>query len=143
VIEAFNSLLEYLKAQPLISAGLTIFSLASLILGAIGTPWIVSRMRPDFFTAQSWRQPLPLLVLKNTMGFVLLLAGAAMLFLPGQGLITILLGLAIMNFPYKYRLLNMIARQPAVWSALNQWRRKYGKEEFIKPNGEQTSINAD
>lgn len=42
--------------------------------------------------------------LRNVLGAILLVAGIAMLVLPGQGVPTILISLGLMNFPGKYRL---------------------------------------
>ena len=39
---------------------------------------------------------------KNLLGATLVLAGLLMLFLPGQGVITLLAGLMIMNYPGKF-----------------------------------------
>jgi hypothetical protein len=53
---------------------------------------------------------------------MLILAGIAMLVLPGQGTVTILIGLALTNFPGKYALERRIASQPAVRATLNKIR---------------------
>jgi hypothetical protein len=61
-------------------------------------------------------------LLKNLLGVALVLAGVAMLVLPGQGVLTILLGLMFMNFPGKRRLEQRIVQQPTVFQAMN-WMR--------------------
>ena len=39
------------------------------------------------------------LVIKNTVGLIFLLAGIAMLVLPGQGLLTMVIGVSLLDFP--------------------------------------------
>lgn len=69
-------------------------------------------------------------VVRNLLGFILFLAGVAMLVLPGQGILTILIGLCLIDFPGKTRLIHSFTRQVKVQKALNWIRRKGGKEEF-------------
>jgi len=70
-------------------------------------------------------------LLRNIVGFTLLLAGVAMLFLPGQGLITIIVGIALMDFPYKKKLIYALSRSIAVQKSLNWLRKKTKKAPFI------------
>jgi hypothetical protein len=97
-------------------------------------PWLVIRIPTDYFVhrrhwADRWeiRHPLlrlTVLVVKNMIGVVLVLAGVAMLVLPGQGILTILIGLMCLDFPGKYALEQYIARQRPVIGALNWIRLK-------------------
>jgi hypothetical protein len=61
---------------------------------------------------------------KNLLGLVFVLAGVAMLVLPGQGILTILIGLMLMNFPGKRGLEQRLVQQPSVWRAINWIRSK-------------------
>ncbi|WP_136798253.1 PGPGW domain-containing protein [Desulfosediminicola ganghwensis] len=70
-------------------------------------------------------------LLRNFIGLLLLLAGIVMLFLPGQGLITIIIGIALMDFPYKKQLIYTLTRAKAVQKSLNWLRKKTRKEPFI------------
>ena len=45
--------------------------------------------------------------LRNAVGLVLVTAGLAMLVLPGQGIITLLVGIILMDFPGKHRLVEL------------------------------------
>ena len=74
-----------------------------------------------------------LMGLKNLLGFTLVLAGVAMIFLPGQGVLTIVVGLGLMNFPGKYKLERRLIRIPAVHLSIN-WMRKQGhKKPLLVP----------
>ncbi len=69
-----------------------------------------------------------LLALKNLTGFVLFVFGIILLFIPGQGLLTIFAGLMLMNFPGKRRLELSIVRRKKVLNSINWIREKAGKE---------------
>jgi len=53
-----------------------------------------------------------------------------MLFLPGQGLLTIIGGLFLMNFPYKYQIEKWVINKPIMLKTFNLIRRKAKKEPF-------------
>jgi hypothetical protein len=67
---------------------------------------------------------------KNLLGVVFVLAGIAMLVLPGQGLLTILMGLLLVEFPGKRRLELALVRRPAIRSFLDRMRARKGKPPF-------------
>ena len=69
----------------------------------------------------------PYLVFKNLFGAVFILVGLAMLVLPGQGLLTLVMGLALLNFPGKRRLIRRIVTQKRIFSAINRLRAKADK----------------
>jgi hypothetical protein len=58
-------------------------------------------------------------------------AGIAMLVLPGQGVLTMLLGVMLMNFPGKYELERQIIQQPTILKALNWMRRRANRPDLI------------
>ena len=77
----------------------------------------------SYFTRHRTAANLLLVILKNSLGLVLALLGVVMLFTPGQGLLTLLAGLALMNFPGKYRLERRLALSPGVLKGIN-WMRE-------------------
>ncbi len=99
-------------------------------------PILVIRIPEDYFVSRkrgrsSWRSmhPVPglaLLVAKNVCGAILVLAGLAMLVLPGQGILTIVLGIMLLNFPGKYRLERRLARLRPVARSINWIRDRAG-----------------
>jgi len=115
---------------------LGVVSLASVVVSLVVIPMLIARLPADYF-AHRRRQPLAderrsllqLLgaVVKNLVGGLLVLAGIVMLALPGQGVLTILIGLTIMNFPGKYQLERWLVAKPAILKALNWIRAKTGK----------------
>ncbi len=70
-------------------------------------------------------------LVKIFFGLCLLLSGLVMLVLPGQGIITILLGLGLLPFPGKHKLEHNLLSRGSVRSTLNWMRKKAKKEPFI------------
>ena len=118
-------------------------SLLSFIIGLVSMPMLVARIPVDYFShhkrhrmADSSRHPLSRLVitsLKNLLGAILLLVGFIMLFTPGQGLLSILFGLMIMNYPGKYRLERWIINRPLIFSTVNAMREKQSQPPLLSP----------
>jgi hypothetical protein len=119
-------------------AALGLFSVLFFVSGVVAVPWIVARLPADHFVgrapgsvARSTWGRLFLKMLKNLVGVVLLIAGVAMLFLPGQGLLTVLVALSLMDFPGKRRLQARIVRIRPVRAALDAIRRRAGREPLV------------
>jgi hypothetical protein len=118
-------------------------SIALVLVTPIAIVWAVLRLPPDYFTAQrrrplgSWQDhPLlrPLLLLgKNLLGIVLLVAGLVMLVVPGQGLLSIAVALVLLDFPGKFRLERWLATRPPVWRSLNWLRKRFARPPLEKP----------
>ena len=116
---------------------LGVLSAVSLLIflgSLIAVPWLVVQMPADYFLhrrhfVDRWqpRHPLvrlALLIVKNSCGAILILAGIAMLILPGQGILTILVGLICLDFPGKYALEQRFVRFRPVVRTMNWIRRK-------------------
>jgi len=118
-------------------------SLLTLVVTLIAVPWVITRLPRDYFSRERravWRQsngePLPAIalgLLKNVLGAALVLSGVVMLLTPGQGILTLLAGLLLMNFPGKYRLERWLVMRPGVLRALNWLRDRRGQAPFQAP----------
>jgi hypothetical protein len=71
--------------------------------------------------------------MKNLLGVVFVVAGLLMLFLPGQGILTLLVGLVIMNYPGKFALERWLIQRPYVMHAVNWLRKKYNHPPLLAP----------
>ncbi|MBL9094087.1 MAG: hypothetical protein JNL96_22910 [Planctomycetaceae bacterium] len=72
-------------------------------------------------------------IARNLAGLVVLTAGIVMIFTPGQGVISILLGLALMDFPGKHRIVRKLLSSGKVLGVANRWRAKFGKPPLEEP----------
>jgi hypothetical protein len=73
------------------------------------------------------------MVLKNALGVLFFLSGMAMLILPGQGLLTIFIGLVLLDFPRKRVLVHRILGYQRILRVINQLRARFGKPELEPP----------
>ncbi|HSO21459.1 MAG TPA: PGPGW domain-containing protein [Chondromyces sp.] len=80
-----------------------------------------------------------LTIVKNALGIVLVLAGLAMLVLPGQGLLTILIGVTLVNFPGKYTLERRLVSRPRVAGAIQRIRGLAGRPRLEIPTAGEVS----
>ena len=73
------------------------------------------------------------LVLKNLAGLLLIVLGIIMSLpgVPGQGLLTILLGLIMMDIPGKRPLETRLVSRPKVLQSINRLRGRFGKPPLI------------
>jgi putative transmembrane protein PGPGW len=134
---------EWAKSHEAIAWWIVPTSIVLLLLTPIAVGWIVLQLPSDYFNRknhrplQSWTSnPLLrtlLLVAKNLLGLVVLIAGIAMLVLPGQGLLTIVVGLVLMDFPGKFRVERWLATRRPVWRSLNWLRRRAHRPELQWP----------
>ncbi len=107
-------------------------------------PMMVIRMPEDYFLLdkqhlREYRREHPLvrffsLILKNLLGYVFLLVGFAMLFLPGQGILTMLIGITLVDFPRKRALEVWFIRHKSVHNAVNWIRARAHKSPVLLPD---------
>ncbi len=118
-------------------------SLAMFVAGVLLVPLVVVRLPEDYFLRDgpppaSWRGRHPFLHLaaragQNLLGALLVVAGLVMLALPGQGVLTILLGVSLLEFPGKRRLELRLVSRPAVLGAINWMRARMGRRPLRLP----------
>jgi len=109
-------------------------SAITFTLSILGIPLLVVRIPVDYFARDQrgqtrWSNHHPiirvvLLGLKNLLGILLLVAGILMLFLPGQGLLTMAIGLMLLDFPGKHEAERWMISRPPVLGTINWIRRK-------------------
>jgi len=115
---------------------LTGLSIVTFIGTLIIIPLLVIRIPSDYFSHDKrhrspWAAHHPfvrgaLLFTKNLAGYVFVFAGILMLVLPGQGLLTILIGVMLLDFPGKFRFERWLVTRRPVSKSIN-WLRKRAK----------------
>lgn len=118
-------------------------SLLMFVVSLASLPWLVARLPEDYFQSpepyahtHEFRHPvmrLVILVIKNLLGGVLMLAGLVLLLLPGQGVLTILMALVLLDFPGKRRFERWLIAKPAVFKTMNWLRRRAGHGPLRAP----------
>ena len=118
---------------------LFVLSLVAFVGTLVAIPVILIRLPSDYFSEKNPRMWMadhhPILrgiglFIKNAIGVVFLLAGFAMLFLPGQGILTMVIGVSLIDFPGKRNIERKLITLPRVLESINALRNKFGKPPF-------------
>ena len=114
-----------------------IASAAVFVASLVAMPWLIAFIPADYFAHEQrppsrWAHLHPVLrfvvfVARNIVGTLLVLAGIAMLMLPGQGILTIVVGFLVLDMPGKYTLERWIVGKRMVHKPLNSIRAKRGR----------------
>lgn len=115
------------------AVGSAVIAVAMLAL----TPWLVSLIPDDYFATKE-RPPIvgrsrhPVLrwslrIGKNSLGLALIVIGLFLTLMPGQGMITALGGLLLLDFPGKRRLEMWVIRRRGLLHAINWFRARRGR----------------
>lgn len=110
-------------------------SIAMFVGTLAAIPWLVSRLPTDYFVQPPPKHPLPTRIARNAFGTLLVIMGIAMLVLPGQGILTILVGVSIVDLPIRHRLVRWLLLRPKVESVMQRLREKAGKPPLLFPDG--------
>ena len=72
-------------------------------------------------------------ILKNALGVLLVALGIVLSLpgVPGQGLLTILLGIMLLDFPGRRKLEIKLLSRPQVFKTINKLRDKFGKPPLV------------
>ena len=114
-----------------------IISALIFLLSLVAIPAVIKRLPSDYFinkkppNTKHWLLRILLSVIKNTLGLTLICAGIIMLITPGQGLLSILAGIFICDFPGKRAFEHWLVLKPSIKKCLNWIRRKQDCEDFI------------
>ena len=117
-----------------------LFSSLAFLCSLVVMPFVVIHMPHDYFARQDRRDSRSnryaliqvfFLIGKNVIGWLLLFAGLLMLFLPGPGLLSMLLGLVFATVPGKRRMIKKILGMAAVRTAIASMREKRNKLPLI------------
>lgn len=131
--------IDRLNPEWLVTIGL--ISIAMFVLTLLIVPIVVVRIPDNYFSDEQrhvsrWANFHPILrytliALKNLAGIILLVMGILMLVLPGQGLLTMFFGIALMDFPGKFAIERRLVSYPKVLHSINWIRKKANKNPLI------------
>lgn len=115
-----------------LSFGLSILAIA-IVMVKIPENYFSSHYQQDFLPNSSFLVRWGAVILKNLLGFFLILLGIVLSLpgVPGQGLLTILLGLIMIDIPGKRPLEARIIKRPTILATINNLRIKYNKPPLI------------
>lgn len=121
-------------------------SAVMFVAGIMMLPWLLSRIPRDYFVThpvplRAWKESRPVwrwivLGIRNLIGAVFAIMGIIMFFTPGQGVLTLLVGVSMMTFPGKRWLELRLIRMKGVLKSINWLRKKNGHEPLELPDGD-------
>lgn len=105
------------------------FIAIAVVMVKIPANYFSTHYKQDFLPGSHWTVRWGAVMLKNILGVFLILLGILLSLpgVPGQGILTILLGLIMIDIPGKRPLEARIIKRPTVLAAVNRLREKYGK----------------
>jgi len=123
--------------------GVLIF-LATFSINLALVSFILVKLPADHFTrahkTKFWSGPNPALsaakfIGKNIAGVLLVALGIILSVpgVPGQGLLTVLLGIMLLDFPGKHRLEQKLLSRPSIVNTINKLRKRFGKAPLELP----------
>ncbi len=128
-------ILGWLKAHVV---ALGVISVASFICSILFCTLAIAYLPTDYFQSKrrTRRVSQPVLrivlkVIKNLVAAVLIVVGIIQIPLPGQGVLTVLIGIVISDIPGKRKLERRIIRLPAILSAANNIRSRFRRPLLV------------
>lgn len=133
--------MEWIQANEAMLTTLGVLSVVTFVVSLLVLPIIIIIIPADFFSRPSGQLPsdagplrLLLHLIKNCFGVLIFVLGLLMLFLPGQGILAMLLGCSLVDFPGKRRLQLKLLRGRRVRRSVNWIRQKGGRAPLIIPD---------
>tara|TARA_B110001450_G_C17283416_1_gene344448 strand:+ start:44 stop:466 length:423 start_codon:yes stop_codon:yes gene_type:complete len=134
---------EWLADNQSLLVWLSFFSAIFFIVSLMVLPWLVGLIPEDYFfnttidlsnnNEDNFYYKLAIKSGKNALGLVLLVGGVLMLFLPGQGLLTIFIGIILIDYPKKQLVERRLVKIDIIFKGLN-WIRIKGGHPPIRLN---------
>jgi hypothetical protein len=116
-------------------AGSLLLSFLSIGIVMVKIPenYFSSHYQQDFLPGSPWIVRWGAVIAKNIFGAFLVLLGIVLSLpgVPGQGILTILLGLIMLDIPGKRPLEARIIKRPTILSAINDLRSRYNKPPLV------------
>jgi len=119
----------------------TAFAVASAVVSLVVAGYVLARLPADFFVnhaarGTSVRHPILRviwIVLRNVIGWCLVALGIVLSLpgVPGQGILTILMGVVLVDFPGKFAVERWIVSRRFVSGAVNKLREKLGRPPLL------------
>ncbi|MBL7108622.1 MAG: hypothetical protein ISS11_00035 [Candidatus Marinimicrobia bacterium] len=109
-----------------------IISIVVFIVSLLFITYLLLRIPHDYFSDNYIKKSIahPIfrfikLIVKNMLGIVFFFLGVIMIFTPGQGILTILVGIILMDLPYKKQIEKRLISQPKILHLINSIRHKH------------------
>jgi hypothetical protein len=116
-------------------------AVTSALVSVVVIGLVVTRLPVDYFVNPAARRPLDhhpvlkilLILFRNVVGYLLIGLGILLSLpgVPGQGLLTVLMGVMLIDFPGKHRAERWLVTRPGVLTGINKLRHQFGQPPLI------------
>jgi hypothetical protein len=115
--------LHALLGHPALVWGAVIYTVLATGGALLLMPRFLAQLPVDYLHSEA-NAPIPVWwrVVRNLLGGILVLVGIFMLLAPGPGILTLLAGLILIDFPGKHALVVKLMSRPKVLAAVNKLR---------------------
>ena len=128
---------------------LVTFSLIAFVFSVFGVSIVLLRLPVDYLSnpappkspQSNWKHLLSKIG-RNIFGFIFLLVGTVMLLTPGQGILSIVVGLMLLDFPGKLILVRKILTKPRIFRTINRMRTT-AKRPPLEPHLDNSPVRND
>jgi hypothetical protein len=133
VITAYGGLSLGAKVALIVAIALLTTAAGMAVIVRLPAEHFISKPAPDTWWRRHRAIRWTLLVVKNALGLLVLPLGIFMSLplVPGPGLVFLLLGLSLLDFPGKKKLERMLVQRRSVMRFLNDLRASFGKPPFV------------
>jgi hypothetical protein len=123
-----------------LSITLAVGSVAMFVATLVAIPMFLVRVPDDYFARPRTACSPWVRGVRAALGLAIIALGAAMLVLPGQGVLTILVGLSVLDLPINDRIVTWLLGLPRVRHAVDTLRHRAGRGPLLAgPRGHASS----
>jgi hypothetical protein len=118
-----------------------VLGVTTAVVSIVVVGFVLARLPADYFINPDARRLIDrhpalkvlLCLLRNVFGYFLILLGAVLSLpgVPGQGLLTILMGVLLIDFPGKHRAERWLLMRRGVLTTVNRFRSRVGRPPLI------------
>ena len=141
LVNWLRATVDWLSAHAAMTTVMLVVSIAVLIGSLWLCHYVLTTIPADYFVRKhkplaEWRTSKPVLwwtimITKNLLGVLLVVAGLIMFFTPGQGILTLLLGISLLDVPGKQALERKIIERPTVLKVINRLRARANQPPLL------------
>ena len=126
-----------------LAIAVAVVTVTSAVISLVAVAVVLSRLPADYFVNPEARRPvdrhpvlkLALVVFRNLLGWFLIVLGVLLSLpgIPGQGILTILMGVMLVDFPGKHAAERWLLTRRGVLTAVNSLRARLKKPPLLSP----------
>jgi hypothetical protein len=130
----WSQIIYWIQTHDVLLGWMGLFSFITIACTMVIIPVVILLLPPRYLLdpaqpAFNYSPPLKgiFLAMKNTIGGFFAIAGLGMLLLPGQGLLTLFIGVVLIDFPRKRKVVRWFLGRRRLLSIINRFRARFNR----------------